>query len=256
MKVEQLLQHMSDAFMSVDAEWRVTRVNPRMDTLLRRPAREIVGCSLWSCLPDLEGSMAADELQDTMRGTLERRIEHFSASRYAWYEMRAVPSSERGGPDRLLLFIRDVTDRARQMKSEAVQAALRQTLEDAPIAVAVLRGPEFRYELVNAALRQLVGGRDLEGRTIRAAFPELEGTPILDSLENSYRTGQRFSIQSMPIVYDRLGDGTFYEGIFDLSYQPLFETDGSVSGLLLTAVEATPARQGQPDSGEEAPAGS
>ena len=50
---------------------------------------------------------------------------------------------------------------------------LRQLFDRAPSFIAVVRGPEHRFELLNAAYLQLVGHRDLIGKTVRDALPEL-----------------------------------------------------------------------------------
>ncbi|RZM24689.1 MAG: hypothetical protein EOO88_21960, partial [Pedobacter sp.] len=44
--------------------------------------------------------------------------------------------------------------------------------------ICVLRGPDLLYELVNTAYQQILPGRELTGRPIFKALPELIGTPI------------------------------------------------------------------------------
>jgi DNA-binding CsgD family transcriptional regulator len=47
-----------------------------------------------------------------------------------------------------------------------------QLFRDASVQIAVTRGPQHRYVVVNAAFAQAVG-RDVIGKTMREAFPEL-----------------------------------------------------------------------------------
>lgn len=42
------------------------------------------------------------------------------------------------------------------------------------------------------------------------------------------------------LVYDRNGDGTMYEGLFNITYQPLVDTTGQVYGVLSLSVEVAP----------------
>lgn len=160
-------------------------------------------------------------------------MDHFSATRYTWYEIRVVPHAPGA-----VLFIRDVSDRARQGRSEAVREALRQIVMDAPMAISITRGPEHRYEIVNAMARRLIGDRELEGRTARSAFPEVDPA-LFDLLDEVYRSGRPISLKDLAVAFDRDGSGEQTEGTFDVTYQPMFESDGTVSGILSTSVETT-----------------
>ena len=228
-----LLRHTSDAVIAVDAAGIVVAANSRAETLLRLREDQLVGCPLVDCIPDLKGSRAEAHLADMPDGQVERRIDHFAATRYTWYEMRAIPLD--GGR---VLFLRDVTDRVRQARSEAVREAVRQIVMDAPVAISITRGPEHRYELVNAMSRRLVGEREMEGKTARAAFPEVDPA-LFDILDRVYAAGEPVTLHDLEVAFDRDGNGTLTRGTFDVTYQPLLEADGTVSGILSTSVETT-----------------
>ncbi|HYQ26798.1 MAG TPA: ATP-binding protein, partial [Polyangiaceae bacterium] len=61
---------------------------------------------------------------------------------------------------------------ARSSERDA-QQRLRAIFDQAPVAVSVVRGPEFVYELANGRYETLVGRRQLVGTAIREVFPEL-----------------------------------------------------------------------------------
>lgn len=229
---EFLFRHTSDAVVIVDEKHVAVAANPRAETLLQRESSAVVGKPIGDWLTDFSGSPAEAQLSQISSTALERRIEHFSASRYTWYEVRAVPNG-RG----LVLFVRDVSDRARQAKTEAVREAVRQIVMDAPVAISITRGPDHRYEIVNAMARKLIGDRELEGRTARSAFPDVDPA-LFSMLDEVYRTGKPVSVKDLPVSFDR-GDGQQFTGSFDVTYQPVFEADGTVSGVLSTSVETT-----------------
>jgi PAS domain-containing protein len=234
MDAEQILPYISDGFLHVDADWRVRAVNRRAEGLLLQPTQAMVGRSLWEVLPDADGSPAQAQIRAIAAGTVARRVEHFSPSRYTWLEILVVP-----GAGECMLFAQNVSDRARAMQTDAVRAAVRRIIMDAPVAISISRGPDHRYEIANARARELVGGRDVEGRTVRSVFPELEGTGLIEVLDEVYRSGMPYVGRSVPVTYDRLGTGQLYEGIFDVTYQPLTEADGTVWGIMTIAVEVT-----------------
>lgn len=228
---EFLFRHASDAILVIDKEWRVVAANPRAETLLSAGAARLVGEALAQAIPDLAGSRAEELLREV--SMLERRVEHFSARRYTWYEIRMLPLK-----DQRVLFVRDVSDRIRQMKTDAVRESVRQIIMDAPVAISITRGPEHRYEIVNTMARRLIGDREVEGRTARAAFPEVDAG-LFDILDDVYRSGRPVSMRDLEVAFDRNGSGELVKGTFDVTYQPLFEADGSVSGILSTSVETT-----------------
>ena len=61
---------------------------------------------------------------------------------------------------------------------------------EAPVMIALVRGPTLVFELVNPAYAQAVGPRELMGKTIREAFPEFAGSGIIERLEEAYRSGE------------------------------------------------------------------
>ena len=62
--------------------------------------------------------------------------------------------------------------------------------DQAPSFMAILTGPEHEFRIVNDAYMQLVGQRDLIGRTVRDAVPEVEGQGFFELLDQVYRTGE------------------------------------------------------------------
>ena len=98
-------------------------------------------------------------------------------------------------------FTRDVTDRVQR---EIVVQERNELLRQAPIATALLMGPEHRFELVNDLYRQLVGKDDIEGKTFLEAFPELQGAELTGVLDRVYETGEPFVAQE---YLDRPGIG-------------------------------------------------
>ncbi|MBV9108704.1 MAG: GAF domain-containing protein, partial [Gemmatimonadetes bacterium] len=115
-------------------------------------------------------------------------------------------------------------------------------LDDLPAAVSVTRGPEHRIEYANPLARALAGGRELLGKTIREAFPELERQGFHAMMDRVYATGEPVRMTEARVALDRDGDGDpEEEAYFSFTYQPQRDGDGRVSGILRMAVEVTEA---------------
>ncbi|MCY0506072.1 hypothetical protein OVV80_27200, partial [Klebsiella pneumoniae] len=60
----------------------------------------------------------------------------------------------------------------------------------APGFVAVMNGPRHVFQMHNPAYAQLIGHRDIAGRPIRDALPELVGQGYYGFLDSVYSTGE------------------------------------------------------------------
>ncbi len=229
-----ILENASDAILVLDAEWRYTCVNHAAEMLLRRKRSELLGQVHWEQYPVLLGTPAEEHLRGALNFQRAVNFEQFIPGLYAWHSVRAVPSD--GG---LILFCRDITDRVRALREDAVREGLRNILEHVPVAITVSRGPEHRIELQNAHSRALVGGRNVEGRTVRSALLPSEAPVVVKLLDRVISSRRAFSGQSLPLTYERDATGQTVQGRFDLTFQPIFETDGRVSGILHMALDVT-----------------
>ena len=108
----------------------------------------------------------------------------------------------------------------------------------APVAIAITRGPNHIFELANAPYQELVGNRPIIGRSVRESLPELEGQTVLELLDNVYRTAEPYIGRSLGVMLRR-SPGAAEERFFDFVYQPMLKTDGSIEGIAVVAFEVT-----------------
>jgi len=116
---------------------------------------------------------------------------------------------------------------------------LRQLFDHAPGFMAVLRGPEHVIELTNAAYLQLVGHRDLVGRPVREALPEVEGQGFFELLDQVYRTGEAFTGRSTRIDLQREPGAPIEERHVDFVFQPSLGPDHRPSGIFVQGTDVT-----------------
>ncbi len=124
-------------------------------------------------------------------------------------------------------------------EAETARARLADLIADAPAMIAVLRGPEHVYELINAAYRESVGDRAILGKTIREAFPELVGQGLYELLDGVYATGRPHTASDAPVYLDRLGRGDLQLVYYNFVYQPTRDSDGAIDGILVLATDTT-----------------
>ncbi len=229
------LEAVSDGVLALDKDWKITYANRGAEQLLRKQREALLSHRWWEVFPYFKGQPAETDLINAANAGGQKRVKLFHPPLYAWHEVDTFPV-----PNGLILVFRDVTDIARMRQKEAVREAVREVLDPAPIAITILRGPDHRIEYQNPMSKQLVGGRSLEGRTVRNALPELEGQGLLEILDDVFRSGSAFRASQMPVTFDRVGDGVMVQSLFDMTYQAFFENDGSVAGILSLSVEIAP----------------
>lgn len=121
----------------------------------------------------------------------------------------------------------------------AVSTELRRLFERAPALAVVLRGPDHVFDYANPRYRQLMGDRELDGRPLREALPELAGQGFFELLDDVYRTGQPFEGRNIRIQLPQGGDGPLEDGYFDFVYQPIVGPDGGVIGIFAQGTDIT-----------------
>ncbi len=119
----------------------------------------------------------------------------------------------------------------------------RQRLADlfrlAPAFMCVVRGPEHVFELANENYRKLVGFRDLVGKPVREALPDIAGQGYFELLDRVLETGEPYVGDAMPLELQHEEGGPVEERILSFVYQPITEPDGSRSGVFVHGVDVT-----------------
>ncbi len=159
------------------------------------------------------------------------------------YAFRVGPSGER----RVAILFTDVTavhaaarERERLLAElGAERELLRSIILHMPAPLALLVGPDHRFDIVNDAFRRVSGGgRDVTGLTPHEAFPELEGQPFFELHDRVYQTGEPWGRPETPVRYDRDGTGV-QDTWFDMRFEPVRDAEGRVVAILNFAVDVT-----------------
>ena len=134
----------------------------------------------------------------------------------------------------------ETTDAMAQAKARAAEEARRLKLfENAPGFIAVLSGPEHRFEFANHAYVRTAGGRELIGRTVRQAFPEVELQGLIALLDDVYASGQRHLAHAMPVELRAQADQPATTRFLDFVYEPIANAHGKVTGIFVEGFDST-----------------
>jgi PAS domain S-box-containing protein len=115
----------------------------------------------------------------------------------------------------------------------------RNLFQQAPGFVCVLTGPEHVFEFANDSYQRFVGNRLLLGKTVREAFPELQGQSFFELLDQVYRTGEAITRSETPLQLQRVPGAPLERLFIDFIYQPVKDAAGSVNGIFVEGFDVT-----------------
>jgi signal transduction histidine kinase len=131
-------------------------------------------------------------------------------------------------------------DPLRQAHAQALERSrLAYAFQKAPSFLAVLRGDNHIFEMANDACHEIFGRRDLIGKPLFAALPDVRDQGFEQLLDEVLRTGEPFVGREMRLFLDRLPGEPPRECFLDLTYIPIVEPDGSRSGVVAHGIEVT-----------------
>ena len=126
---------------------------------------------------------------------------------------------------------------AARMREEEKER-LRDLFAQAPGAIAVLRGPKHEFYIANDAYFELSGrGRDILGREITEALPEVVEQGFVALLDNVYHSGEPFIGNNVSIELVR--QGVRQTRIVDFIYHPTRDLEGHIDGIFVQATDVT-----------------
>jgi signal transduction histidine kinase/ActR/RegA family two-component response regulator len=133
--------------------------------------------------------------------------------------------------------------RLEYMRVEALRARMSyesqrdDLLSRAPVAVALVTGPEHVFQLANPPFLHMTRRQDLVGKSVLLAFPELAGTPLPPLLDRVYARGEPVAASEYSVT---LGlSGSPEERFFNFNLEPMRADDQSVYGIMAVAVDVT-----------------
>ncbi|HEX8394277.1 MAG TPA: ATP-binding protein [Longimicrobium sp.] len=129
--------------------------------------------------------------------------------------------------------------RAARAESELERGQLRGVFEQAPVAVAVVRGPEHVFESANPGYLRLVGGRPVVGMRVADALPEVVEQGFITLLDGVLQTGTPFIGNAIPITLQDGPGGELEDRFLDFIYHPLRDAGEAITGIVAIATDVT-----------------
>ncbi|MCC2545968.1 PAS domain S-box protein [Hymenobacter sp. BT175] len=160
---------------------------------------------------------------------------------YRWHLSHAVPTLDAEG--RALNWYGssiDIHDRKLfQQQLEAKDRQLQQILSQVPAYIASVSGPEHRFTFATPSYNALMSGRVQLGQRAVDLLPEVAAQGFIDLLDTVYTTRVPYVGHETPIqLLDPTTGGT-REHYLNFVYQPLYDGENQVQGILAFGVDVT-----------------
>ncbi len=139
----------------------------------------------------------------------------------------------RQGAERLQAELLAVAERQAQER-----AAFHEVFEQTPACIALLRDPGHRFEYVNPAYQAFFPDRQLVGREVAEAVPELYDQGFVALLDRVYQTGETYFGQELPFAPAPTPGQVPRTSYFNFTFQA-YQEAGEMAGVSIFAYDVT-----------------
>lgn len=160
-----------------------------------------------------------------------------------WWTYSYGPIHEETAPGNVGGVLVICTETTRTVLAEQRMAEERERLADlfhqAPSFMAMLRGPEHVFEMVNPAYQRLIPQRDVLGKPLAEALPEAAAQGYLELLDQVYRTGEAYTALDAEFTFRSPNQAAPVTRQLDFVYQPIRDAHGEVAGVFIVGSDTT-----------------
>jgi len=141
--------------------------------------------------------------------------------------------------------IRTAEAKAAHAEAERQRDSLHHFFMQAPAGICILNGPQMVFELVNPLYQAFFPGRELLGKPLLAALPELKDSLIPDILQRVYETGKAYEAHELLVPLAHTPGGPVEDRYFNFIYQARLNNQKKADGVLVFVIEVTDVIRGR-----------
>lgn len=271
---ENLFENLPSPYMVLDRELRYVAMNRAYETAVRMPRERAIGHNIFDLFPDAANSRRLRESFDHVLRTGEPhtlafipyhvprsnkagggtelrywtavhtpikdgrgQVTHILQNTVDVTELQRLKDAARPEGVALLARAQEVEEAHRRLAEEGAQ--FRQLFMQAPGFIAILTEPDHIFAFTNNAYQQLIGHRDVVGKSVREALPEIAGQGFFDLLDSVFQSGEAFVGNSVAVMIRRTPGIEPEERFVDFIYQPIRNADGVVTGIFVEGSDVT-----------------
>lgn len=132
-----------------------------------------------------------------------------------------------------------VLNEVRRAVEEKSRQQFYRLFRQAPAFIAMMEGPEHVITLSNPAYNELVGHREVIGKSVRQAFPEEDLQSLFEILDDVYTTGQPRLFEEQELVLRPTDAEEGRRRYATFLYHPTFDIRGNIEGTAVFGFDVT-----------------
>ncbi len=248
--MSRILESITDAFLTLDHQWRFTYLNTQAEQLLQRQRQELLGQQIWQAFPETINSIFYQQYHLAVQQGIAVCFEGYYAPLNAWFEVHAYPSEEG-----LAVYFQDIGERKQTEQMLQQTTALQQAILNSANYTIISTDIEGTILTFNAAAERLLGYRAQEviGKTTPVLIHDWEevvqraaqlseelGQPIAPGFEVFVAKARRGEMDEQEWSYRRK-DGSRFPVL--LSVTALRDSQNQITGFLGIGSDITLAKQ-------------
>ena len=122
--------------------------------------------------------------------------------------------------------------------AEAQRKQLQEAYQQAPVGIGLLTGRDLRIDFGNDSILHVLGKtKDIIGKTVAEAIPELKGQPFLQILDKVYTSGETYFGNNQLVYFQQ--NGELKEGYYNFIYHPLKNNRDNSTGIMVIGMDVT-----------------
>ncbi|MDZ7827669.1 MAG: PAS domain S-box protein [Gammaproteobacteria bacterium] len=208
-RLEETLESISDAFYTVDRDWRFTFINAEASRVIPSDREELLGRNVWEAFPDARGSRLQREFEQALATGVAASFVEYFAPVEKWLRVNAYPTASG-----LAVYFQDVTrERRREERLLLLETAVQRINDIVMITEAEpIDAPDGpRIVFANEAFCRRAGYTEDEvlGATPRMLQGPGTDRAELDRIREALQTWQ--PVRAELLNYDRDGEPFWLE---------------------------------------------
>jgi PAS domain S-box-containing protein len=262
-KFRFMAETLPQLIFTTNGDGKLTYMNQRWAKYTGIPVADLMNAGWDVILHPEEKEMVVNRWQEAIKQGAEVQFElrkRAADGMYRWHLCKSMPMRDEDG--KIIMWSGSCTDihDMRQMvqellesneqmsalsdlvqlaykKTEAERKTLEHLFQKAPAFVCTLEGNDHRYTLVNDKYQQLFPNRQLIGKTVAEAVPEVVDQGFIKILDKVFETGEEFVANEIAVMLDRNDTGNLQEEYLTFIYQAVYNENEQITGILVFGYE-------------------
>jgi PAS domain S-box-containing protein len=224
-KTADILESITDGFMAVDRQFRLTYVNRTAEGMLGQDRSRLLGRNFWKVFPEARESAFFTQYHEAMASQEPVAFQEFYRPLNMWVDVHAYPYK-----DGLSIYFSDITERKQAEEALGQSEEKYRKLMDMANDAIFLADVETGYiidanraasRLIGRPLEEIIGMHQMdlhppeEAENYRLIFQKYVGkiAGVTEEIYAIHRSGRKIPIEISSSVVE-LGDRTVIQGIF------------------------------------------